>query len=310
MRLRFLARVVGVSAAVLAIAIAARRLLEKPASIPPPRAGERDTIVDGVRWRSRERAGRGSEPVVYVHGFVCSSATWDRVLDPASGGAPAIAVDLPGSGYSDRPWPYDYTVGGAASALLRFLDARGIGRVALVGNSLGAAVCMVAAAAQPQRVSRLVLIASPFPGSDIPPGFRGLRLPIVGELQMELLTRPVLEWGLKHRLYARGSRVTRKTVDEWWDPVRIPGTRRAALSAIRTSSRDYDGLLERISAPTLVIWGREDHLLPPEDGLALARRIRNARLVLLPDTGHLPQEETPEAVSRAIREFLSSPREE
>lgn len=303
--MRFLARVVGLSAAALAVAIAARRMLERPAPIPPPADGERDTTVDGVRWRSRERSGARGDPIVYVHGFLCSSGTWDRVLDAASGGAAAIAVDLPGSGYSDRPWPYDYSVGGAASALLRYLDVRGIQRAVLVGNSLGAAVCLVAAAAQPERVSRLVLIASPFPGSYIPWGFRGLRVPILGELQMELLTRPVMEWGLKRRLYARASRVSDRVVDDWWDPIRIPGTRRAALAAIRTDPRGYEGLLDRIAAPTLVLWGRDDHLLPPEDGLVLARRIRNARLVILPDTGHLPQEETPEPVRRALTDFFS-----
>ena len=304
--MRFLARVLGLAAAILATAIAARRILEKPASIPPLAADERDLVVDGVRWRSRERAGAGSEPVVYVHGFLCSSATWARVLGPASQGRPAIAVDLPGSGYSDRPWPYDYSAGGSASALLRYLDARGIRRAVLVGNSLGAAVCLVAAAARPDLVSRLVLIASPFPGSYIPWGFRGLRAPVLGELQIELLTRPVMEFGLKRRLYARASRVSQKTVDDWWNPIRVPGTRRAALAAVRTNERGFETILERIVAPTLVLWGKEDRLLPPEDALELAKRIRSSELVLLPDTGHLPQEETPDAVSRAIAGFLAS----
>jgi pimeloyl-ACP methyl ester carboxylesterase len=294
------------SVAALALAILARRILERPAPIPPPAPGERDTTVDGVRWRSRELAGTGSETVVYVHGFLCSSATWQRVLGPASGGRAAIAVDLPGSGYSDRPWPYDYTVGGAASGLLRFLEVREIRRAVLVGNSLGAAVCLVAAAARPERISALVLSASPFPGSFIPIGFRGLRAPLLGELQLELLTRPVLEYTLKHRLYARSDHVSEKTVDDWWDPVRVPGTRRAALQAIRTSPRGLEGLFDRITAPTLILWGKEDRLLPPEDGLKLARKIRNARLVLLPDAGHLPEEETPGEFSRAVAAFLSA----
>src|SRR5450755_4777595 len=108
-------------------------------AIPPPPPGHRDTVVDGVRWRSRETPGRG-HPVVFVHGLLASSATWQEVLGPASAGRPAIAVDLPGFGCSDRPWPCDYSVNGAARALVAFLDARGIARAALVGNSLGGAV--------------------------------------------------------------------------------------------------------------------------------------------------------------------------
>ena len=68
---------------------------------------------------------------------------------PASAGRAAIAVDLPGFGQSDRPWPFDYTVAGQAAALLAYLDARGIGRVVLVGNSLGGAAAMVFAAQHP-----------------------------------------------------------------------------------------------------------------------------------------------------------------
>src|SRR5215510_12225386 len=73
--------------------------------IPAPGPGERDTVVDGVRWRSRETPGRGN-PVVFVHGHLASSASWKEILVSASAGRPAIAVDLPGFGFSDRPWPY------------------------------------------------------------------------------------------------------------------------------------------------------------------------------------------------------------
>jgi len=287
----------------LAAAIAARRILERPERIPAPVSGERDTAVDGVRWRSRETAGDGL-PVVYVHGLLSTSASWKRALAAASGGRPGVAVDLPGFGYSDRPWPYDYTVGGQAEALLRYLDARGFERVALVGNSLGGAVCLVAAAARPSRVAALVLVGSASPISSIPWNFQLLRVPVVGELEMELLIRPVTELALRHRLFARGERVTREEVDDDWLSVRVPGTRRAALAAVRSSSRGYEGLFARIRVPTLVLWGKEDRILPPQEGLRLATEIPGARLVVLPDTGHLPQEETPEEFSHAVSQFL------
>ncbi|MGH9367029.1 MAG: alpha/beta fold hydrolase, partial [Thermoanaerobaculia bacterium] len=89
----------------LLLAVAARRLSEREGRIPPPVSGELDTVVGGVRWRSREAPGGGAETVVYVHGFLSSSATWKKVLSSASAGRAAIAVDLPGSGFSDRPWP-------------------------------------------------------------------------------------------------------------------------------------------------------------------------------------------------------------
>ena len=298
-----LIRSLGGALAVLLAAIALRRMLERPVSIGPPAAGQVDTVVDGVRWRSLEQGG-GGVPVVYVHGMLSSSSTWKKVLPSASGTRPAVAVDLPGFGFSERPWPYDYTVGGQAQALLRYLDARGFERVALVGNSLGGAVCLVAAAARPQRVTALVLVGSASPVSSIPWNFRLLRTPVVGELEMELFVRPVMIFALRYRLFARADRVTDETVDDWWLPIRVPGTRRAALAAVRSSTRGFEDLLGRIRVPTLVLWGKEDKILPPEEGLRLSSAIPKARLVVLPDTGHLPQEETPEEFSRAVRQFL------
>lgn len=262
-------------------------------------------VVDGVRWRSRESPGDSrSPPVVYVHGFLSSSSTWKRVLSQASAGREAIAVDLPGAGFSDRPWPYDYTVFGQAQHLLRYLEVRGFPRVVLVGSSLGAAVCEVAAATRPERVAGLVVVDAASPVMKIPLGFRLLRTPVVGDVQIELLARPVMEYTLRHRLYARAERVTNETVDDWWIPVTVSGTRRAALEAIRTNPRAGEGLLEKIQVPTLVLWGEEDDLLAPSQGQALASAISGARFMTLPSAGHLPQEETPAEFARVVSRFL------
>ena len=121
---------------------------------------------------------------------------------------------------------------------------------------------------------------------------------------MELLIRPVMEFALRHRLFARGERVTQEEVDDDWRSVRVPGTRRAALAAVRSSSRGYEDSVSRIRVPTLVLWGKQDRILPPEEGFRLATEIPLARLVVLPDTGHIPQEETPEEFSRAVGQFL------
>jgi pimeloyl-ACP methyl ester carboxylesterase len=297
-------RLVGFFVLFVALVIAVRRLTERPASIPPPVSGEKDTVVRGIRWRSQEVGGDTAPPVVFVHGLLSSSKTWKKVLASSASGHSAIAVDLPGSGFSDRPWPYDYSAPSQALALIDFLDARRIGRVVLVGSSLGGGVCLIAAAARPDRVAGLVLVNAASPGMTIPWSFRTLRTPILGELQIEFLVRPVVEFGLRHRLYSRAENVTEETVSDWWDPIPVPGARRAALGFVRSRTAGYEGLLPKIRVPTLIVWGKEDRLLPASDGMRLASEMPGARLVILPDCGHLPQEEVPVAFSSIVAEFV------
>jgi pimeloyl-ACP methyl ester carboxylesterase len=271
--------------------------------IPPPGAGERDTVVSGVRWRSREVEGHG-DPVLFVHGLLASSATWQEVLGPASAGRPAIAVDMPGFGCSDRPWPYDYTAGAQARSLVEYLDARAIARAAIVGNSLGGAVAMLVAAEQPDRVTALVLVAPATPEAPIGWAERALRTPVLGEIALALANRPMVALGLRHRLFANSGRVAEQAIDDAWFPLTVRGTRRAALAAIRTDPRPYRGLEARVRVPSLIVWGREDRLIPVGEAERLRARIPGSRVVLIPDAGHLPQREQPEAFSRAVAEFL------
>ncbi len=301
-----LLRFVGLVVLLLALAIGARHVFETPAAIPPPGSGEKDTVVDGARWRSREVEGTGDVTVVFVHGLMASSESWRKVFPGAAGGRPAIAVDLPGFGYSARPWPHDYTHEGQAAALLDFLDVRQIERIALVGNSLGAATAVAVAAARPERVAALVLVDPPSSSWEIPWHLRLLRAPVVGELAGELACRPLFAWGLRHVLFARGDRATEETVDVYWRPITVTGTRRAALAAARSTPAGFDKLEAAVRAPTLVLWGREDRLIPARTGLQLSGRIPGAKLVVLPDVGHVPQEEAPEAFVREVAGFLDA----
>ena len=269
-----------------------------------PRLEQRDTLVGGVRWHSREAPGEGV-PILYVHGHLASSATWDGVLLSASAGHPGIAVDVPGFGASDRPWPYDYSVAGEARSLVAFLDARAIPRAILVGNSLGGAAALLAAAGHPDRVVALVLVAPATPEAPIAWPARILRTPVLGEIALALATRSLAAQGLRTWQYARAERVTPHAIDDAWKPMTIPGTRRAALAAIRSDPRAHIGVERRIRIPTLIVWGEKDRLIPASDAPRVQAAIAGARLVVIPDAGHLPQREQPEAFARAVAEFVA-----
>jgi pimeloyl-ACP methyl ester carboxylesterase len=276
----------------------------KSAVTPPPEPGHRDTVVGGVRWHSREAPGTGT-PILYVHGHLASSATWEGVLLAASAGHPAIAVDVPGFGASDRPWPYDYTVAGEAESLVAYLDARGIERAILVGNSLGGAAVLLVAARHPERVAALVLVAPATPEAPIAWPARMMRTPVIGEVALALANRLLAAHGLRSWLFARSDRVTAHVVDDAWKPMTIPGTRRAALEAIRSDPRPHLGVERRVRVPTLIVWGAEDRLIPASDASRVQANIAGSRLVLIPDAGHLPQREQPEAFARAVADFVA-----
>jgi len=261
-------------------------------------------MVGGVRWHSREAPGAGT-PVLYVHGHLASSATWEDVLIAASAGHPAIAVDVPGFGASDRPWPYDYSVVGEARSLFRFLDARGIERAILVGNSLGGAAALLVAADHPERVAGLVLVAPATPESPIAWPARILRTPVIGEIAFALANRSLAARGLRSWQYARAERVTPQAIDDAWRPMTVPGTRRAALAAIRSDPKPHVGLERRVLVPTLIVWGEKDRLIPATDAPRVQASIAGSRLVVIPDAGHLPQREQPEAFARAVAEFVT-----
>src|SRR5262245_14503178 len=251
-------------------------MMSRAGSNPAPGLS-RDTVVNGVRWHSREAPGSGT-PILYVHGHLASSATWDAVLVSASAGHPAIAVDVPGFGASDRPWPYDYSVAGEARSLLAYLDARRIARAILVGNSLGGAAALLLAADHPERVAALVLVAPATPEGPIVWPVRILRLPGLGELALALAHRRLAEHGLRRWQFARADRVTEQAVDDAWRSLRVPGTRRAALAAIRSDPRPHVGVEARVRVPALVVWGREDRLIPCSDAERVRLRIPGAGL--------------------------------
>jgi len=272
-------------------------------AVPTSDFEQRDTPVQGVRWHSREKPGVGV-PILYVHGHLASSATWENVHVGASAGHPAIAVDVPGFGASDRPWPYDYSAAGEARGLLAYLDARGIERAVVVGNSLGGGAALLLAADHPERVAALVLVAPATPEGPIVWPVRLLRIPLLGELALALSTRALAGHGLRRWQFARAERVTEQTIDDAWRPLGIPGTRRAALAAIRSDPRPHVGIESRLRVPTLIVWGSRDRLVPASDAERVHARIAGSRLVMIPDAGHLPQREQPELFARAVAEFV------
>jgi pimeloyl-ACP methyl ester carboxylesterase len=271
--------------------------------------GESAWFVDRRNRRSYLiRRGRSAHPTVLVHGGLSEASEWSLLAGRLRGDV--VIPDRPGCGlsYAIDYHNVDYQ-DAAGEWLLDLADGIGATEIDLVGNSMGGYFAMAFAAAHPKRVRRLVLVGAPA-GLDrkLPLFIRLLGNPISGPLMSvmkikdpETLRRQIFA-GL---LVAHADTLPLEFLEISLAAESIPGADRSARSMLRavTSLRGWHKQLlmrdtmARLPVPTLFLWGERDAFAPPSIGQNLAARMPSARLVALPDTGHLPHLERPEAVA-------------
>lgn len=273
------------------------------------RDGVAPRFLDAAGWRVRYvRAGSGP-PLVLLHGFASSVYTWSEVLPALAARHDVVALDLPGFGGTEtRP---TLTAQDLARVVPAVADGLGLGRYDLVGHSLGGAVAAVTAASHPQRVGRLVLVdAAGFnlSAADRPAVVRAVGLVPPAVFELLPLQRPATALGLR-QVFHDDRLVTRERLDEYLAPMVRPGT----AAALRSLLDSRDGLdvpaqVGRIRQPTLVVWGQDDRWIDVSHATRFLSAIPGARVEILGACGHMPQEERPEAFTRAVLGFLDGDR--
>lgn len=262
------------------------------------RAGEDIYVVD--------RGGDG-RPVLLLHGILVSSWSWRHVIDALDSSFRPIALCHKGHGWSSKA-AGNYSVGGLAESVLDVLDALGLDRVDIVGNSLGGGVALRIALDHPERVGRLVLVAP----AAVPLGGLRLLLGLQGAhfsgLYKAVLRRPVIELLLKHLAYAQPI-VDAEYMRWMWGPLDSGETFVAAARVSRHLARDmkavYDDL-PRVFKRTLIVWGERDGIIDARFATRLAARMPRARAHVLADCAHCPMEERPEAFNTLLADFLNA----
>ncbi len=253
-----------------------------------------------------EDRGEG-EAVVLVHGFGASSFSWRHVTEGlVAAGYRTLAVDLYGFGLSARPQtklPYSRFHQG--QLILDLLDELDIERAHLVGHSYGGAVSMALAARASERFESLMLIGSAAP--DYPQRRRTIAAaarPVTALFVRLRLTPNRIRRSLR-RSAADDSIVTPELVDGYYRRLAIEGAPRA-FWGLTAPMADRQGEIElsEIEMPTLVIWGVEDRLIAVEGARRAAAEVPDSRFVTLEGIGHLPMEESPEALSVLMLRFL------
>jgi pimeloyl-ACP methyl ester carboxylesterase len=262
--------------------------------------------VDGVRIHYQEK-GNGT-PLILIHGYTSSNYSWKEVFEPLSKTFRVIAPDLKGFGFSGKP-DGDYSRRAQALLITHLLDKLGIDTAWLAGSSMGGEVALNVAITNPQRVAGLILIDSagvPVAGSgSLAP--RYLLVPVVGPalIAFALRSDKLVREGLIKSFYD-DRKVTDERVAAYYLPLQTRGGQLAALRA-RTQAGQFpvEPELPKLAVPTLILWGREDELIPLEAGRKLNSLIKNSRLVIIDNCGHLPQEEMPQRVIDELTGFVN-----
>ena len=263
--------------------------------------------VDGVRLHLRDSApGDTARPaLVLLHGFGASLHTWERWAQALAATQRVIRIDLPGAGLTGADPSGDYSDARSMRLLAALLDERGLQRASFIGHSMGGRLAWRFAAEQPARIDRLVLIA---PDGFASPGFEYGKPPEVGLLVQAMkfvLPRAVLKSGLAPA-YADPQRLSDDTVTRYHELMRAPGVRGALIGRMQQLVlQDPAPLLARVRAPTLLLWGAQDAMIPPAHAQDYLKAMPGARLFTLPGLGHLPHEEAPAESLPPVLAFLS-----
>lgn len=262
--------------------------------------------VDGVHLHVREDGPRDAPAIVLLHGFGASLHTWEPWAQALSKDFRVIRFDAPGSGLSLPDPTGDYTDARSLQLLGDLMTQLGVERAILVGNSMGGRIAWSFAASQPQRVDKLVLIS---PDGFASPGFeygKAPEVPAVLQLVRVVLPRAVLRMNLKPA-YVDPQTLTDPLLDRYHDLLRAPDAREAMLKRMHQMVlTDPVPRLQTIRAPTLLLWGEQDAMIPLSNAQDYLQAIGGSRLVTLPDVGHLPQEEAPDRALVPVRAFLEN----
>jgi pimeloyl-ACP methyl ester carboxylesterase len=274
------------------------------------------TAVGEVRIHYRT-FGTGA-PLLLVHGLMTSSYSWRYVLGPLGERFTVIAPDLPGCGRSEVPVDASYNAAALATWIGEFQEALEITGCRTVGNSLGGYLCMRRALDAPGSFERLCNIHSPaLPDVRLRALHAGLAIPGVARSLAWLVRGSPQRWAHRNVHYYDETLKSREECREYGDPLATDSGARAFVRYLRETLAPADlagfvAELERrrrdgssFPVPLLLLYAREDPMVPPAAGQALRELVPDAEMVWLERSSHFAQVDTPDEVVRTLLEFFT-----
>ena len=257
-------------------------------------------------------AGDKGSAVVLVHGLGGFAENWVNNVNALAQQHRVYVPDLVGFGRSDKiPLTHDINV--LVKFISDFMETINIDKASLVGNSLGGGLVLRFALDYPEKVEKLVLADNAGMGRDVISDFKLCSVPLLGEL----LTSPSLKGTARlwKKIVYDTALITPELVNLAYGFISQPGAKKALLAAIRTGinlggqrANLVNPLLSRlntITAPTLIVWGKQDRIIPVAHAQIAVQKIPGARLEIFDHCGHMPQLEHPDRFNKLVMDFLA-----
>jgi pimeloyl-ACP methyl ester carboxylesterase len=268
-------------------------------------------LSPGTVIHVRDQGPRDGLTMVLIHGSNASLHTWEPwVARLNARNIRVVSLDLPAHGLSGPTPDGLYTNAAYVGIVEQLVDRLGLKTFVLGGNSMGGGVAWRYAVKHPERLDGLILVdasGQPQPkGSSPPLGFRLARVPIARDILATVTPRSLIEASFKQSI-SNQAIATPAMVDRYWELLLYPGNRRATVQRFGQYQGD-DGAaakLPGLKVPTLILWGREDRLIPVSVAEWFNRQIPGSRVAILDGIGHIPMEEAPDRSLAPVLAFLA-----
>ena len=258
--------------------------------------------IKGMKVHYRDE-GEGP-PIVLIHGTGASLHTWEDWTTDLVKNYRVIRLDLPAYGLTGQDPQKRYSSKDYVDLLHAFLGELKVDKFHLAGNSLGGLISWLYASYHPEKVEQLVLLdPSGFPFKNTPMVIKMAKTPILNNFIRYITPRSFIEKNIKE-VYYDETLIKESTIDRYHDLSQYKGNRQAFIDRAYVEREDYTERLGLIQAPTLILWGENDAWIPVSDAPKFKAAIKDAQMVIMPNTGHVPMEERPRESLAFVLDFL------
>lgn len=267
-------------------------------------------VMPGLTVHLRDEGARDGVPLVLLHGSNASLHTWEPWVARLGGRYRIVTFDFPAHGLTGPAPDGQYTQAAYARVVDAVVHHLGLTRFVLGGNSMGGGVAALYAAEHPGRIAGLILVDAS--GAEYPKGegdtpfvMKVVRLPVIRDIAAAITPRSLIAASLDGAVSVK-SVITPAVVDRYWELLRYPGNR---VATIERFAQGYSAVpqadLAHVTAPTLILWGRDDRFIPLASATWFSTALPHSRTIVYDGVGHLPMEEAPDRSAADVAAFLT-----